>query len=119
MATVAISGNGHTRSHSLICTWATPMAATDVTVPFQAQFVESAAIRVSGTFDSATLVVQGSTDGVTYQTLHDNEGNDLSFTSARTESIAECEMPFIRCSTSGGGGSTAIVPVIIANQRGV
>ena len=73
-------------------------------------------IHVFGTWDSATLVVQGSNEEGTPTapiTLTDPQGNALSKTADFIETILENPAQ-IRISTSGGQGSTALTVIIAA-----
>ena len=62
-------------------------------------------VQVVGTFDTATLTVQGSNDGTNWETLSDPQGNAIAFTSAGLEQILE-NTRFIRPLVSSVGGST-------------
>lgn len=68
-------------------------------------------VAVTGTFNSATVVIQGSLDGTNFFTLNDFQGSAISCTAACLEGIAEF-VPYIRPSTSGGGGSQSITVTI-------
>lgn len=72
-------------------------------------------IQVFGTWGSATLVVEGSLDGVNYETLTDPQGNLLSFTTNRIETVTEA-VRYIRPRTSGGTG-TDVTAILLS--RGV
>lgn len=72
-----------------------------------------AAVQFTGTFDSATAVLQGSNDGSTWVTLNDTLGAAVSFTSAGYAEVSTA-MEFIRPSTSGGGGSQDIDCILVA-----
>lgn len=82
-------------------------------------------VHVFGTFDSGTIVLQGSNDplaatapndvGTSWVTLRDPAGNNLSFTAAGLKQILELPR-YIRPSVSGGGGSCSLSCVI--NARG-
>lgn len=61
-------------------------------------------IQVSGTWASATVVVQGSNDNVTWVTLVDPQGNAISKTADFIEQILEYTR-YIRVSSSGGAGT--------------
>jgi len=77
---------------------------------FQAAMIPAAAlstVQVGGNFDSATLVLQGSLDGVTYFTLNDLQGSAISKTAAALEGIAEFCI-FVKPSASGGAGSQSL-----------
>lgn len=56
---------------------------------------------VSGTFGSATVVLQGSIDGVNYVTLKDMNGTAISITANGIVSMGN-PPPFLRPSSSGG-----------------
>lgn len=74
-------------------------------------------VQITGTFDSATVVLQGSNDGTNWATLSDPQGNPISATSAKLEQIEEITR-YIRPSTSGGSSSQSItVTVLITGAR--
>lgn len=67
-------------------------------------------VQLVGTFNSSTVVIEGSNDGVNYVTLSDTSGGALSFTSAGLKQIEQITA-FIRPRVSVG--STTSVKVII------
>lgn len=69
-------------------------------------------VQFTGTFDSATIVLQGSNDGSNWVTLQDLEGAAISMTSAGLVSIME-DTRYIRPSVSGGGGSTSLTATVL------
>ena len=71
--------------------------------------------QILGTFDSATVVVEGSNDGVNYLTLTDPQGNAISKTSAAIEQITEQAL-FARPSSSGGGAGQAVTVIIVCRR---
>jgi hypothetical protein len=72
-------------------------------------------VIISGTWGSATAVVEGSVDGENWITLNDIEGNPLSFTEDSKFKVILENPLFIRVSTSGGTG-TDLDAVIIASN---
>lgn len=64
-------------------------------------------VQVTGTFDSATVTIEGSNDGTTWATLSDQVGDDLSFTAAGIAMVAELTR-YIRPAVSDSGGSADI-----------
>lgn len=71
-------------------------------------------VQVGGTFSTGgEVTIQGSNDGVNWVTLTDLGDNDLVFTAAAIEVIAEAPL-HIRPSITGGDGSTAIDVSILA-----
>lgn len=72
-------------------------------------------VQLFGTWDSATVVIQGSNDNTNWVTLRDPGGNNLSFTSDGLKAILELPR-WIRPSKSGGAASDAVT--VIINARG-
>lgn len=81
-------------------------------VPFSAEITA----QITGTFGSATVVVEGSNDGTNWTTLTKKGGTSAaSFTSAGLCTVNE-NPAYIRASTSGGTGS-AIKVVVALHAR--
>lgn len=72
-------------------------------------------VQIAGTFDSATVVLQGSNDGTNWATLTDPQGNAISKTGAAIEMITELTR-YIRPVTSGGQGSTDIDVTVLVKR---
>jgi len=70
-------------------------------------------MQATGTFDTATLVLQGSNDGSTWAGLSDEFDTAISLTAAGWYEIRTAAR-FIRPSTSGGGGSQDIDVILVA-----
>lgn len=71
-------------------------------------------VQLTGTFGSATVIMQGSNDGgTTYFTLQDAQGDALSFTAAGGNVILE-NPALIRPSASGGDGTQDIDVILIS-----
>ena len=65
-------------------------------------------VMIVATYDSATIVIQGSNDGTNWFTLTNPNNDSLSFTVGdQLDTILENPL-YIRPKTSGGQGSTAI-----------
>ena len=74
-------------------------------------------VQVAGTFGAGgSVTIEGSLDGVTYAALTDPQGNALTFTSARLETISEV-VRYIRPRVTAGDGTTALT-VRILFRRG-
>lgn len=67
-------------------------------------------VQVSGTFGSATVILEGSNDNVTWFALTKPGNTPISFTSAGGCAIVEAAV-FIRPTSSGGTGSSIVVAV--------
>lgn len=72
-------------------------------------------ITVTGTWSSATLLVEGSNDNVTFVTMTDPQGNALSKTADFIEAMLENPL-YVRVSTSGGGAGTTLTAIITAKS---
>ncbi len=109
MTLAMTTGKSHARR---IATWTGETTAANASVPRYAPLTSlaTASVQVGGTFGSATVVLQGSNDGVTYATLKDLQGNNLSFTSAGYAEFSS-GAAFIKPSISGGTGDSINVTV--------
>jgi uncharacterized membrane protein len=72
-------------------------------------------IQVSGNMGGATVTIQGSNDGVNWETLRDPLGNGLGFTASGLKQVLEMTM-FIRPQSAGGAGSA--INVVMACRAG-
>ena len=114
MALTMTTGKSHARR---IATWAAETTAGSATIERYAPHVSlvCAAVQVSGTFGSATVVLQGSNDGITYATLKDPSGANLSFTAAGYAEFSS-GASFIKPSISGGTGDS--LNIIVSHWAG-
>ena len=106
-----------TRDGSVILVfWETLTAANSDGSPVELVEWADRTIQVVGTFDSATLVWQGSNDGSNWVTLSDAGGTAIS-TSAAAILTEVLEVPrYVRPSTSGGGGSQDLDVRLVARR---
>lgn len=72
-------------------------------------------VQVAGTFNGATVVLEGSNDGTNYVTLKDVFGNAISLTAAGLRQVAEITR-YVRPSASGGGGSQSVTVTMLARR---
>lgn len=98
-----------------VITWATLTSTNAAGTEYEPERTRGAiaAVQVTGTPDSATLVLQGSNDGTTWVTLKDTLGTAISFTAAGYAEVSTA-MAYIRPSTSGGGGSQDLDCILVA-----
>jgi hypothetical protein len=75
-------------------------------------------VQFSGTFGTATVILQGSNNGTDWVTLADGQGNAISKTAAAIEQIAEFTR-YIRPNTSGGGGGVVIAVTVFGRGQEV
>lgn len=112
----SIDDNNVARSFRVI-RW-TPMvngdigAATDL---FMAHYRDRA-VQAFGTFGTGgTVTVQGSMDGTNWTTLHDPQGNALTFTAAGIKEVAEV-CPYLRPNITAGDGTTSLTVLATLSQ---
>lgn len=73
-------------------------------------------VQVSGTFGSGGVVqIEGSLDGINYYTLTDPQGNNLSISNAKIETVTEI-VRYIRPRVSSGDVTTSINVHIFARR---
>ena len=70
-------------------------------------------VQVTGTFGSGgNLRVQGSNDGVNWNTLTDPQGNDINITVSKIEQIMEITR-YIRPSVTAGSGVSLTASILV------
>lgn len=102
-------------NNAAIYTWAS-MATGDTGTPLQGPGFTDASYQVGGTFGGATVVIEGSNDGVTYGTLVDPFNVALSFTAAAGPVQVMPICRYIRPRISGGTGVAITVTAIHCNH---
>ena len=88
----------------------TGLQATDTGAPFMFAYQNDRTVRVFGTFGAGgTVLIEGSleTTPTSYDTLDDPNGNALSFSASRTESIQQ-NVTSIRPRVSAGDANTLL-----------
>lgn len=101
-----------------LVTW-TPLTTTNN----DGQAVEISAsggrcVQVFGTFGAGgTLVIQGSNDNSNWATLSDPNGNALSFTAARIDTIVGEITRYIRPNVTGGDGTTSLSCLLLLRRE--
>jgi hypothetical protein len=117
MATITAIGPTRTRAdaNTWVATWT--MGNADVGTAIELPEAAEKSVQTSGTFASATVILQGSNDGTNWNTLTDPQGNAISFTAAGLEAVTE-HTRYVRPSSSGGAGAAVVVVVYFKGQRG-
>ena len=72
-------------------------------------------VQVTGTFGSATVVLQGTCDGTNWVTVEDNAGNAISLTAAGAADFS-CNYLSLRPFSSGGTGQDVDVTMILRHH---
>jgi len=119
MATAALKVN-HVQHSVLQSKWT--LGAADDGVPDQLSRYPNHSVQIAattlGSFAGATVVIQGSDDGINWFTLHDNTGTNMSATSnQRFDTIAIVPL-HIRPHSSGGGVTTSVDVIITSRSFG-
>lgn len=98
-----------------VYTW-TGLATGDTGQPLRGPGFTDASYQVGGTFGGATVVIEGSNDGITYGTLVDPFNVPLSFTaaSAPTQVLPICL--WIRPRVTGGAAAAITVTAVHCNH---
>lgn len=93
--------------------WA-PLVQGDTALPVTGAERPNRSVQASGTWNGATLTLQGSNDGTTYFVLTDTAGTpgNLSFTADGLKQVRE-NTAFTKPVLSGGGGSTSLKVVLV------
>ena len=91
--------------------WAS-VAGTTTCLPVDAPNLPDKSITATGTWGAATMIVEGSSDNVTYVPVNDSrgEGNPISFTGDNGVTILE-NFPYIRAKTTGGTGTALTISI--------
>lgn len=105
------------RQHTVAFTYSNLTSANNIGNPIPEPFTDYAdrSVQIDGTFNNATVLIEGSNDGTNYQTLTDPQGNAISKTAAALEQIME-QVLFLRPRTTGGGASQDIQVTIVARR---
>ncbi len=102
MAVIAYADTGVQSLYgkSSLVSWSA-LATGDTGAPIQGVGLSDRSVQFTGTFGGATVVLEGSNDGVNYVTLTDPAGVALSFTSAGLKQLLQITR-YMRPSVSGG-----------------
>jgi hypothetical protein len=96
------------RRGTVLYTWSAVIAADTASAIEAEAWAADRSVQIEGTFNGATVAIQGSNDGTTYQTLTDPQGNPISKASSLPiEQITEITR-YIKPLISGGGGSQSL-----------
>jgi hypothetical protein len=93
--------------------WA--LAQGDTATPISRANQSERSIQLAGTWGGATVVLQGSNDGVTWFTLTDPAGAALSFTANGLKQVMESVL-HVKPAISGGDGTTAVVVTLLSAE---
>lgn len=101
---------------AVVYTWA-DMTSADTAVALDIQEYEMAAVEFSGTFNSATIVLNGTVlSGGTATGLKDLGGSAISQTSGGWQTVRD-QPRFVLPAASGGGGSQSITTTLLLRRK--
>jgi hypothetical protein len=89
---------------AVVVTWGGFAASGDVGQALQRTDLVDRSVQVAGTFSGATLVFEGSNDGVNYFTLSNPSGTSLSFSTAGLMQVTEATA-WVRPHVTAGSGA--------------
>jgi hypothetical protein len=93
---------------AVVATW-TPLANSgDIGQALQRTDISDRSVQVTGTFAGATIVFEGSNDGVNYFTLASPSGTAASFTAAGLLQLTAATA-FVRPHVTAGSGASVTV----------
>lgn len=101
-----------------VVTWANmTQTGTDVGQALEMPGSADRSIQFSGTFGAGgTIVLEGSNNGVNYETLTDPSSTAISKTAASIEAVLELTR-FVRPRVTGGDGTTSISAALLVKRK--
>ena len=102
---------GSAASSSYQLTIWTPIGDSDTCTAVAVPGYTEHSVQVTGTFSSATVIIQGSNNNTDFVTLLDTAGNAISMTATGLKAIAHAPL-YIRPSSSGGSSSATVVTLV-------
>jgi len=122
MGTIAASTIFETSNVKELVLWETVTCGDTGSIYDVPNWADSLTVQAMGTFQdassppaSSTLTMQGSNDGTTWATLHAEDGNDIAFTAAGMEKIAELPV-YIRPSHNKASGGDVDVYLFVRKE---
>ena len=102
-----IGGNGNV----LLATW---VISNTVPTGDEVEWTPFAdrCVQMAGTFNGATITVEGSNDGSNWHALSDPQGNPLAFTTGKIEQVLEITR-YMRPKMTSGSGANVTVSVLL------
>lgn len=72
-------------------------------------------VQVEGTFNGASIGLEGSNDGTTYHALNDLSGTPIALAASGLAQVLELTR-YVRPAMTGGGGSTSLTTTLLAKR---
>lgn len=115
MATIEFTKQNPDRRVDIV-TWAN-LGQGDDGQPYVAYNRPDKTIQILGSFDSTTVLFEGSNDGSNWETLTDADGSACSFTGADLVFVREAPF-YVRPIIDSDGGSGDITIIMVAATQG-
>lgn len=108
MSTISHTRQDTKNSRTILVTWSPLQNGDDGdAIPFS-QYADKS-VQVAGDFGvGGTVVFEGTNNGVDWATLTDAQGNNLSFSAAKIELVAEATLHVRPRVTAGSGASISV-----------
>ncbi len=106
MASVAAAVERVKEGEAMLYTWAITSTNTEG-LSIDAHEYGDRSVQFAGSFDGASVSLQGSNDGTNWATLTDPQGNALTKSASALETVMEVPR-YTKVTSSGGGGSQSI-----------
>ncbi len=114
MATIkcVVTPVGRDDGSTVVAVWGS-IGDSDTCSPLSLPDYLPQSFHVSGTFNSATVVLKGSNTGVNYVGLNDRQDTPISMTSEGLEAVQEC-CAYYQPASSGGSASSTTVTMLLS-----
>lgn len=97
-----------------VVSWA--FTGGDTGVPIEMPGASTRSVQFAGTFNGATVVLEGSNDGTNYATLTDPQGNAISKTADALEKVEEVTR-YVRPRVSAGAVTAVTITMLLRRER--
>lgn len=102
----------------ILVTWCNLNSTQWLGAPVQLPQHSDRTVQIANTFNGATVVLEGSNDGVNYKTLTDAAGGALSATAALLKQVTEAPL-FVRPNANTSVGIATAIDVSLLLRRNV
>lgn len=116
MAVIASTGTNLSGAlgKAAVAIW-TPMATGDTGAPLTNTSFSDRSVQVTGTFNAATVSIEGSNDGTNYTVLTDTAGVALTFTATGIKQVLQVTR-YIRPSVAAGTATALTVTLLTVGK---
>lgn len=101
----------------IVVTWPNLNGANNTGAPVLFPQHSDKTVQLTGCFNTATIVIEGSNDGTNYSNLTDRVGNVVSFTAAGLKSIMDSPL-YVRPKVATNGAATDVEATMLMRRPG-